>query len=101
MVAQHNLGNCYYKGDGVEQNYEEAVKWYRNAAKQGDSYAQFFFKYFCNENCTQYEERIKTSFISSLDCQLCTAALQEIIAQYQENEIYENINILYPNILDI
>lgn len=42
MVAQHNLGNCYYKGDGVEQNYEEAVKWYRNAAKQGDSYAQFF-----------------------------------------------------------
>ena len=32
--AQYILG-CYY-GYGVEQNFEEAVKWYRLAAEQGD-----------------------------------------------------------------
>ena len=30
--AQYILGCCY----GVEQNFEEAVKWYRLAAEQGD-----------------------------------------------------------------
>ncbi len=29
------LGNQYYAGKGVEQNYQEAVKWYRLAAEQG------------------------------------------------------------------
>ncbi len=30
--AQYNLGVCYYKGQGVQQSYTEAVKWYRKAA---------------------------------------------------------------------
>ena len=33
--AQYNLGNCYAFGDGVEQSYTEAVKWYKKAAEQG------------------------------------------------------------------
>jgi TPR repeat protein len=32
----------YEHGDGVAQNYAEAVKWYRLAADQGDADAQFF-----------------------------------------------------------
>ena len=39
--AQYNLGNSYYKGEGVPQNYTEAVKWYRKAAEQGDAEAQY------------------------------------------------------------
>ncbi|MBR3687984.1 MAG: SEL1-like repeat protein, partial [Lentisphaeria bacterium] len=31
----HNLGVCYENGDGVEQDYAEAVKWIRRAAEQG------------------------------------------------------------------
>ena len=31
----------YYNGNGVPQNYTEAVKWYCLAAKQGDAKAQF------------------------------------------------------------
>ena len=27
--AQNNLGAMYYKGQGVPQDYAEAVKWYR------------------------------------------------------------------------
>ena len=41
MYAQNNLGLCYYYGRGVTQNYYEAVKWYRKAAEQGHSIAQY------------------------------------------------------------
>ena len=39
--AQLNLGNMYCNGDGVEQDYTEAVVWYRKAAEQGNAGAQF------------------------------------------------------------
>ena len=38
--AQNNLGVCYANGQGVEQSWEEAVKWYRKSAEQGDETAQ-------------------------------------------------------------
>lgn len=40
--AQLELGRCYENGKGVEQSFEEAVKWYRKAAEQGNmvAYAQ-------------------------------------------------------------
>ncbi|MBR4665552.1 MAG: protein kinase, partial [Lentisphaeria bacterium] len=38
--AQHNLGDCYDNGKGVEKNHSEAVKWYCKAAEQGDAEAQ-------------------------------------------------------------
>ena len=34
--AQNNLGDCYFEGKGVTQDYKEAVKWYRKSAEQGD-----------------------------------------------------------------
>ena len=40
VVAQMNLGNKYYVGEGVPQNFTEAVKWYRMAARQGNAVAQ-------------------------------------------------------------
>ena len=38
--AQYNLGQIYEKGDGVAQNYAEAVKWFRKSAEQGNAWAQ-------------------------------------------------------------
>jgi clan AA aspartic protease (TIGR02281 family) len=38
--AQLNLGWMYANGEGVPQDYAEAVKWYRKAAEQGDKGAQ-------------------------------------------------------------
>ena len=35
-----NLGWMYANGEGVEQDKEEAVKWYRKAAEQGNADAQ-------------------------------------------------------------
>ena len=39
--AQFNLGNMYRKGDGVPQDFKEAVKWFRKAAEQRYAKAQF------------------------------------------------------------
>ncbi len=39
-LAQYNLGLLYKKGDGVLQDYEEAVRWFQLSAKQGYAKAQ-------------------------------------------------------------
>ncbi|MDC0305254.1 TonB family protein [bacterium] len=38
--AESNLGNMYYLGDGVPQDYAEALKWFRKSAAQGNAKAQ-------------------------------------------------------------
>ena len=40
LDAQIELGNCYYNGKGVEQDYLEAIKWYLKAANQGNASSQ-------------------------------------------------------------
>ena len=39
--AQNSLGECYYFGNGVSQDYNQAVYWYFKAAKQGNAVAQY------------------------------------------------------------
>jgi TPR repeat protein len=39
-VSQVNLGHMYHTGEGVPQDYAEAVRWYRLAAEQGFDQAQ-------------------------------------------------------------
>jgi len=39
--AQNELGFMYNNGEGVEQDHEEAERWYRLAAEQGHAVAQF------------------------------------------------------------
>jgi TPR repeat protein len=39
--SQYVLGGIYYSGEGVPQDYAEAVKWFRKAALQGEVYAQY------------------------------------------------------------
>jgi TPR repeat protein len=38
--AQNSLGNMYFHGRGVRQDYAEAVRWFELAAEQGDAFAQ-------------------------------------------------------------
>ncbi len=40
-IAQFNLGLAFDRGEGVPQDYTEAVKWYRLAAEKGLARAQF------------------------------------------------------------
>jgi len=39
--AQVNLGVCYCNGDGVQQDYTVAAKWFRKAAEQGNADGQY------------------------------------------------------------
>jgi uncharacterized protein len=39
-TAQIDLGNMYRNGQGVAQDYAEAVRWYHRAAEQGNARAQ-------------------------------------------------------------
>lgn len=39
--GQFELALCYEDGKGVEQNFGEAIKWYRLAAEQGNTDAQY------------------------------------------------------------
>lgn len=41
VEAQYLIGHMYYKGRGVEENYERAVLWYRRAAEVGYAPAQY------------------------------------------------------------
>ena len=40
-IAQYNLGCCYFRGEGVDVDQVEAVKWFREAAERGLPQAQF------------------------------------------------------------
>ena len=39
--AQYRVGRCYDKGHGVEENNEEALKWYSESADQGYYKAEY------------------------------------------------------------
>ena len=38
--AQRILGDCYYYGRGIDQDYAQAVRWYERAAAKGNAQAQ-------------------------------------------------------------
>ncbi len=40
-MAQATLGLMYAEGEGVSQDYQEAVRWYRLVAEQGHASGQF------------------------------------------------------------
>jgi TPR repeat protein len=42
VKAQFDLGMAYYNGQGVTQDFAQAIVWYRRAAEQGNSDAQFY-----------------------------------------------------------
>ena len=61
-VAQFELAWAYEQGEGVEQSYEEAEKWYRKAADQGHANAQYNLGVFYERGrgvVQSYEEAVK------------------------------------------
>lgn len=58
LEAQKDLAMAYVRGDEIEQNYEEAFKWYKAAAEQGDADAQnsLYNRYAKGEGVEQNSE---------------------------------------------
>ena len=40
--AGMKIAQMYYEGDGVIQDYTEAIKWYKIWAEKGNPYAQYY-----------------------------------------------------------
>ena len=56
-VAQLILGECYYFGWGVEQDYKKAVEWYEKAAMQGNEKAKEYLDKLLNPDITDKERK--------------------------------------------
>lgn len=54
VPAMNRLGECLHKGDGIAQDLEQAVLWFRKAAEEGDAEAQC-----CLGECYEYGEGVE------------------------------------------
>jgi hypothetical protein len=83
--AQFNLGWMYDNGQGVVQDYKEAIKWYRLAAEQGHANAQYNLGCLYDEGegvVQDYKEAVKWYRL----------AAEQGVAQAQNN-----LGVMYAN----
>ena len=57
-IDKNNIGLCYWYGHIVKKNYEEAVQWYKESAKEKYATAEFNL-YVCYERGTGVEKDMK------------------------------------------
>ena len=89
--AQNNLGDCYFHGQGVSQDYEQAVYWYRKAADQNYANAQcslgecYFYGYGVSQDYTQSAIWFRK------------AAEHDNINAYKEESVSQNVDFQSTN----
>lgn len=60
--AQNELGDCYYFGEKIEEDIDQAVIWYMKAASQGNDDAQYSLGW-CYENGEGVEKDDSSAFM--------------------------------------
>lgn len=61
-LEQSSLGDFYYRGKNIEINYDEAFKYYKEAAEKGYSHAQYMLSlmYYNGQGTDKnYDEAIR------------------------------------------
>ena len=81
--AQVDLGLMYSDGNGVAQNYTEAIKWYRKAAELGYSYGQ-------NNLGTVYEngEGVEKNYTEAIKWYQKAAEQGQVNGEYNLGKMY-------------
>ncbi len=83
--AQNTLGDCYYNGEGIHQDYIQAAKWYQKAAEQGYAKAQ------CNLGFIYYNGHgVRKDYVKARQWYEKAAAQGYAKAQY-------NLGVMYVN----
>lgn len=83
-VEQNKIGEMYFYGNGVEQSYEEAAKWYRLSADQGNADAQ------CNLGLNyEYGQGVEQSYEEAATWYTLAANQGNADAQCNLDKIYE------------
>ena len=83
--AQNILGYCYATGNGVSQNYSEAVKWWRKSAEQGNAKAQFNLG-----KCYAHGDGVSQDFSEAVKWYRLAAEQGQKYAQYNLGCCYYN-----------
>lgn len=76
--AQYNLGVCYFKGDGVKQDFAKAAEWFKKSSDQGYGHAQCFLAL-----CYTFGKGVKQDHAEAL--RLYREAAKKDIAEAQYN----------------
>ncbi|MDO5133594.1 MAG: protein kinase [Eubacteriales bacterium] len=84
-ASQVVLGNMYYTGDGVEQDYTEALKWFTKAAEQDNETAQYILGHMY-----QSGEGTRQDYREALKWYTGAAEQGNADAQYQTGYFYEH-----------
>ena len=63
--AEQKFGAMYYYGQGVPQDYSQALQWYRKAADQGNTQAQYGIGYMYDIG--KVSRRISRRLLSGLN----------------------------------
>ncbi len=83
VSAQFHLGWCYAEGEGVEQSWSQAVKWY-NKASEGGSIRAINNLGLCYEN----GQGVEQSFINAVKLYKIAAEQGHVSAQYNLARCY-------------
>ncbi len=68
-MGQKNFADMYYNGEGIKQNKQEAIKWYKKSAEQGSAKAQcnLGYMYESGDGVTIDKEEAKKWYKKSAD----------------------------------
>ena len=75
--AQYRLGKCYTEGKGVEENFSEAVKWFKRAALKCHTEAEFELGVCYNEG-----KGVKKNYKAAIDFFIQAAKKKHLGAEY-------------------
>lgn len=88
-IDQYELAEKYYKGNGVEKNYEEAVKYYRLAADHGHGWAQYSLA-----NCCYNGNGIEKNYVEAIKyCRLAADQGNPSAQNFLGNCYYSGIGV--------
>ena len=90
--AQHNLGYRYFKGNGLKQDYNEAVKWLTKSAEQGlaEAQSQLGFCYSMGHGVEQDHKKAFELYLKSAEQGLAVAQYNISKSYYEGNGTDKN-----------
>jgi hypothetical protein len=83
--AQNELGDCYYFGEKIEEDIDQAVIWYKKAAEQGHADAEYSLGW-----CYEYGEGVEKDEKKAFDCYVRSSGKGCVTAQFRIGSCYEN-----------
>ena len=82
----------YFQGNGVLQDYEQAVRWYQKSADQGDSGAQVLLGVMCSEGKGVLQNHIEAGKWYRRAAQQGNSTGQHLLAlMYEKGRVYRKI----------